>query len=1154
MLSAELDPTQPPTDNQVGANSTYDPLKFARKVNKIGFLFFFIKYLSLAKLHFLPMYRLLLTFFILPFFLQAQTRQVSGRVTSAAEPEGLPGVNVVVKSTSEGSITDVEGKFSIAASAGSIIVFSSVGYKTQEVSLNNQTTLNIVLEEEAQVLGEVVVTGFQEVERKLFTGSATSVKMSDIRSPGMSDAGRMLEGRVAGVTVDNVSGTFGTSPKIRIRGNTSINGDTQPLMVVDGVILEDLNAVTADDIITGNANTLTASSIAGLNPDDIESYQILKDASATALYGTRAKNGVIVITTKRGKSGVTRVNYSGNFSINLRPTYSQFDILNSVDEMSVYREMYEKGLIDVTTSVKAKNYGAMGKMFSLISEHQIPWGPNGSLNEQFLNKYETANTDWFDVLFRDYSLQQQHAVSLTSGTEKHNSYYSLSYLHDNGQTIADNVKRYAGTAKNSFIFSKRFLLDLKLTANYRDQKAPGTQNRDFDPITGRYRRDFDINPLSYALNTSRSIRAYDDDGSLEYFRRNYAPFNIVRELELNYLKINVADISTQADVTYNIFENLTFRSAIQGRHATTKREHIIHEQSNAAESYRADETQYIQDANPLLFKDPNDPGAQPKVVLPEGGFNNINEDELNYFYIRNSVDWSHTINSVHDINVLAGQEIKYTDRESRRADGIGVVYENGGIVNTDPLMIQFLNLQGIKTYALSTDRERFAGLFLNGAYSFKEKYIFNGTVRYDGSNRLGKSKNARYLPTWNVSGAWNADKEDFISLSWLNALKLRATYGLNANLGPNTSALLNLRSGVTLRPTDVESYLFIQDLENSDLTWEKLKEFNAGIDFSLFENRINGTLDYYKRDCFDLIGVLQTSGIGGNGYKTGNYADMKTEGFEASINTVNLRLNDFAWSTSFNIGYTRDQITRLDFNPRLGDAIVQGGAAVLGGPRRGLFSTKFAGLDSRGIPTFYDGSGETVYNIDLQDRENIDEILTYEGPAEPRGAGGFSNIFTYKGFSLNIFLSFKFDYKIRLDDAFSPRYTDFSSLSKSFVNRWIVPGDEQYTTIPVILDQTALERDNPDFQVAYDLYNKSTARIADGTYVRLKNVALSYNLPGNWISKIGANSARISVEGQNLMLLYSDEALNGQDPEFFSAGGVALPQPRLITTSIAIGF
>lgn len=1090
------------------------------------------------------------------FCIKAQDLKITGRVVSSKDASEMPGVNIQIKGTTRGTITNAFGVYElIARSPQDTLIFSFIGHVTKREIVGQRTVIDVKLEPEATELEEVVITGFQDVERKLFTGSSVNLKMADLRVTGMTDATQMLEGRVAGVTVDNVSGTFGTSPKIRIRGNTSINGDTRPLMVVDGVILEDLNAVSADDIITGNANTLTASSIAGLNPDDIQSYQVLKDASATALYGTRAKNGVIVITTKKGKSGQTRVSYSGNLSFHLRPSYSQFDIMNSVDEMSVYRELYEKGLVDIGTSVRAQNFGALGKMFSLISEHELPWGVNGSLNEEFLNQYETANTDWFDVLFKDFSLQQQHSVSLTSGTDKHNSYYSVSYLNDNGQTIADNVQRYSATAKNSFIFSKKFSLDLKLTGNYRTQKVPGTQNRDFDPITGRFKRDFDINPLSYALNTSRAIRPYDNSGDLEYFRRNYAPFNILRELELNYINIDVGDISTQADVTYSVNDDLSFRSTIQGRYATTKREHVIHERSNQAEAYRADDTQYIQDANTLLFKDPDDPTALPKVVLPEGGFNNVNEDELKYFYVRNSIDWSHTFNTVHNVTLLAGQEIKYTNRQSRRADGIGVVYENGGVVRTDPLMIDFLTRQGISIYELGIDRERFAGFFLNGAYSFNDKYVFNGTVRYDGSNRLGKSKAARYLPTWNISGAWNLDRESFMKFPWLDYLKLRATYGLSANLGPNTSALLNIRSDLTLRPTDTESYLYIQDLENSDLTWEKLKEFNVGFDFGVFENKITGTADFYTRNSFDLIGLFQTSGVGGSGFKNGNYADMKSEGFEVALNTVNLKRRDFTWLTSFNIGYSRDRITRLEFNPRLGDAIVQGGAAVLGGPRRGLFSTKFAGLDYRGIPTYYDDSDEVVYNYDLQDRENLKSILQYEGPAEPRGAGGLSNIFNYKNFSLNIFLSFKFDYKIRLDDAFSPTYTDFSSLSKSFFNRWVVPGDEEITNVPVILDkQYVTDGANSDLLSAYDLYNKSTVRVADGGYVRLKSVRLSYNLPGKWYQRVGASNASLAVEAQNLMLLYSDKKLNGQDPEFFSSGGVALPQPRLITTSIIIGF
>lgn len=1089
----------------------------------------------------------------------AQDRLVRGKITSATDNNELPGVNVTLKGTSRGTITDIDGNYQLNVPAGrDTLIFSFIGYQPLEAIVGNQSTLNVELREDVQELGEVVVTGFQEVERKLFTGAAEMVKMEDIRQPGMVDASQMLEGRVAGVSVDNVSGTFGATPRIRIRGNTSINGDNQPLYVVDGVILEDLTQVDADDIVTGDPSTVTSSSIAGINPDDIESMQVLKDASATALYGTRAKNGVIVITTKRGRSGGLRVNYSGNFTTRLRPTYNQFDILDSQNELSIYREMYEKGLVDITTSVRAEDYGVLGKMFNLISEHRIPWGPDGTLNEEFLNQYENANTDWFDVLYRDFSLQQQHSVNLTAGNDNYNSYYSLSYLNDNGQTLADRVSRYAGVARNTFFFSDRFTLDTKITTSYRQQRLPGTTERDFDAITGRYQRDFDINPLSYALNTSRSIRPFNPDGSLEYFRRSYAPFNILEEIEYNYIDVAVTDILGQADLTVDITDNLTIRSISQGRYATTRQEHVIHERSNQARAYRAVNTQFIRQSNPLLFDDPDDPGALPKIVLPEGGFNYLDESTLQYFYTRNSLNWSRKIGQDHEINALVGQELKYSDRSQRSADGVGVVYESGGVVNTSPDIVAFLNSQGIELYSLSADRERFFGLFATAGYSFQEKYIVNGTVRYDGSNRLGTSRTARYLPTWNVSGAWNVTNESFFNVDAINSLKLRATYGLSANLGPDVSALLNLQPEVTLRPTDTESYLFIEALENSDLTWEKLKEFNVGVDFSILNNRIAGTLDYYQRNSFDLIGVIQTSGVGGIAYQTGNYADLASQGGELLLNTLNVYTPNFSWSTGLNAAYTYDEITRLEFDPIIADAIRPEGAAVLGGPRRGIYSAKFAGLNQIGIPTFFDNTGEQVFAYDLQRREDLREYLQYEGPSEPRGAGGITNTFTYKNWTLSALISFKFDYKIRLSDAFEPNYTDFNSFSRDFINRWVVPGDEEITDVPVILD-VRFTGNNPgadafDGANPYNLYNRSTVRVADGDHARLKNIQLIYNLPSQLLDRIGARSASLSVAGQNLLLLYSDERLNGQDPEFFEAGGVALPQPRQMTVSLNVGF
>lgn len=1081
---------------------------------------------------------------------------ITGKV-SDNKGEGLPGVNILIENTTTGTVSDFDGHFTIKANSNQVLLFRMIGMEEVRQSINGQSSFNITLSESTDILDEVVVTGFQEVERKLFTGASENVKMSDIKMDGLSDVGRVLEGRVAGVSVDNVSGTFGTSPKIRIRGNASINGNNQPLFVVDGVILEDLSNVSAEDFISGNANTLISSSVANLNPTDIESFQVLKDASATAIYGARAANGVIVITTKRGKSGALKVNYTGNFSGKLRPTYNQFDLLNSAEEMSVYRELFEKGLIDLSTSVRASNYGAMGKMFDLIANHQLNWGPGGTLNETFLNKYENANTDWFDVLFRDVGLQQQHSLSFTSGNDKSNSYYSISYLNDQGQTIADKVQRFTGTARNTYFLSDYFTFGLKLSASYRDQKVPGTRNREFDPITGKFSRGFDINPFSYALNTARSIRPFDDNGNREFFRRNYAPFNILEELELNFMDITVSDVSAQTDFEIKPRKNISVNGVLQARYANTRRDHTVHERSNQAEAYRANATQFIQEANNLLFRDPNNPGLNPAVVLPQGGFNYLDQNNLLNFFNRMSVNWSNTFNNAHEVNVLAGEEIRFTNRLTTSATGLGVIYESGGVVITDPKIIEFFNLQNIDYYSRSEERDRFVGLFFNGGYAYKSRYVANFTARYDGSNQLGESNAVRYLPTWNVSGAWNIDNESFFEntpgLNVFNSLKLRTTYGISGNLPPNASALLNLQADATIRPTDVEPVLRIKDLTNSELTWEKLKEFNVGLDFGLKKFNVSGSFDYYVRNALDLIGIVQTSGIGGQGLKVGNFADMEAQGFEISLSTVNLKRPGFTWKTDFNFGYTKDKITRLDYGPRLVDAISQNGAAVLGGPRRGVYSTKFAGLSEKGLPQFYDDKGEIASEFDLQSRKDLGTLLTYGGPIEPRGAGGLTNSFTYKNFALSFLLSFKYDYKIRLNDSFFATYNDTDALPGDLVNRWAVPGDEMRTNIPVILDKGISQVDTYAV-LSYDLYNKSNIRVANGDYIRLKSARLSYQLPGNVTNRIGLANANISLEGQNIALLYSDKALNGQDPEFFSSGGVALPQPKIITFSLNIGL
>jgi len=1090
-----------------------------------------------------------------------EARKISGVVTDT-DGVGLPGVSVFIKDSSVGTTTNIDGYYLIDISnkAGVVLVFSFIGMDKQEIAITNQSELNIVLSTSSEQIDEVVVTGYQVIDRRLFTGSAAKIKTEEIKLEATPDVSRFLQGQVAGVSVDNVSGTFGTAPVVRIRGNASLNGNNKPLWVVDGVILEDLIEVTADDLTSGNLSTVLSSGVAGLNPDDIEDIQVLKDASATALYGAQAMNGVIVINTKKGKVGKLKVNYTGSIAIKERPNYSQFDIANSVSEISFYKELVRKGWIDLASSVKARDYGVMGKMFNQIDEGTINWGTDGGLNENFLSKYGNANTDWFDILFKN-SVTQQHSFSFSGGSDNAIYYASLSLYNDDGRTIADNVTKYTATMKGDFKLSDNFKVGLKLSINHRDQKLPGSKDRDFNAVEGVYQRDFDINPFSYALNTSRSMRAYDDNGDLEFFRREYNDFNIIHELNNNSVDLTATDVVAQVNLDYSLSKTLSLSTIAQVRRNAALREHKIHENSNQANAYRAESTQFIRDANQLLFRDPDEPNSNPYSILPVGGFYNTINNSLDFFSVRNSISWNPTINDTHIMSFLIGQEIKYTDRKEIGSDGWGIQYDRGGLYSEHPYLSKYLSLNNQIRERYDEQRDRYVGYFLNGAYSYLGKYTFNSTIRRDGSNQLGRTKTARHMISWNVSGKWNITEEDFMKgTDWVNLLSLKATYGLTGVMGPSASAIQKMTAYQTWRPYDKETGIQIEDLTNEDLSWEKMYEFSVGAEAAFFNNRIYTDLAYYKRNSFDLIGAVRTSGIGGEGIKYGNFADMETEGFEIALNTVNIKSKNFKWISNINLDYNKSKITKLDNYNRIGDYVGNTGGNFLGRPRRGLYSIRFNGLTNQGLPTFINSEGNAIEeNMNFQAREDVMDYLKYEGVLDAPYSGGMTNTFTYKNFSLGVGLVFRAGNKIRLDDLFKTgttglRQYGYSSISKDLEDRWVAPGDENFTNIPAIVDRRFEDDLNTRNLNLYEMYNKSDVRVADGSFVRLKTVSFSYTVPKNFINNLGIESARLSIQAQNLALLYSDKKLNGLDPEFYRSGGVALPVPRTYTFSLNIGF
>ncbi|WP_410881048.1 SusC/RagA family TonB-linked outer membrane protein [Myroides sp. DW712] len=1099
----------------------------------------------------------------------AQSRKVTGQVISGGDGYPLPGASVLIKGTQEGVATDFDGNYSITVKdENAILVFQFMGFVTAEKKVGKQAVVNVKLAEEAEMLDDVIInTGIDKMSKRIFTGAVSRIDAKELKVEGVPDVSRMIEGKAAGVTVQNVSGTFGSAPKITVRGSSSILGDTKPLWVIDGVVQEDIVNVSFQDLASGNSETLLSSAIAGLNPNDVLSLEILKDASATSIYGSRAMNGVVVITTKSGRrEAPTSINYSMESTLRVVPRYGQYDIMNSQDNMAVLQDMSNKGRIDLASAAQGRYGGVYYHLANAIGTVN----PDGSFlvknddvnSNQFLRQYEMANTDWFKTLFRP-SIAQNHSLSFSGGGKENAYFASIGFYHDPGWSIADKVSRLSMNLKNTFYLNDKFNLTLGTNVSIRNQDAPGSYDSKTDVVNGGTSRDFDINPFSYALNTSRTLRAYDNDGNLEYNRMNWAPFNILNELDYNQMKVDVKDIKIQMDAEYKILPTLTYNLNSSARYVNSRRDHNIYEQSNVVGAYNAKESQVVENANIFLYKDPDNPTASPRVIMPNGGIKYRYDNTLLSYNVRNSFSYKETFGDKHEVDGFVGTEMRYVDRDADNVEAYGLQYERGMTPFIDPLVIEKLVRDGGSYYGFNQDRERTVGFFGKATYAYDNRYVVSLTGRYDGSNRQGRTGSNQWLPTWTVSGKWNAKQEKFlIDNETISNLALRGSYGLTATAGPATNSLAIFKSFITTREfmVDRENGLRIEDLQNADLTWEKQHELNIGFDLGLWNNRVQLVADAYQRKAFDLIDWVTTSGVGGQKSKLGNNANMTTKGIEFAITTKNIVTPDFTWSTTINASYYDQEITKLQNISRAIDLVAPTGGNVVGRPRNSIYSYQFTGLNHEGLPTFIMGDGVTdnISGANLQDRENITGYLKYEGSVEPNKSLGLSNSFTYKNWSLNVFVVASGGNKIRLNPMYKGQYSSMSDMdvfTKDMNNRWINPGDESKTSIPVMAEGMLMRNYGKNaINRAYNTYDYSDERIADGGFVRLKDISLTYEFPELLKKQIGFSNFSLRATATNPWLIYSDKKLNGQDPEFFMSGGVAMPVTTQYSLTLNVGF
>lgn len=1124
------------------------------------------------------MYRLInikkaLTTVLLLFTLLTAVAQTAGTVTGTVrneQGETLIGVHVQVLGTKAKAVSDVNGNFTIKAVPGQTLQVSYIGMLTQRVKVGGQP-LNIVLKDDSRQIDEVVVTGYQNIRNRVYTGAATSVKMDDIKLEGVADVSRMLEGRVPGLSIQNISGTFGSAPRINIRGGASIIGNVQPLWVIDGAVYEDLVHLSLDQLASGDAVTLISSAVSGLNPADIQDIQVLKDASATSVYGARALNGVIVITTKSGRrESPLRVTYSTENTVRLKPRYSEFDLLNSQETMSLYQEMNDKGYFGISNSLYGRRSGIYYQLYKGVSTvnpatgtYYLPNTPEARMD--FLRKHEYANTDWFDLLFTMKPITN-HVIMLSGGGKNTATYASIGFYHDAGWTVTDKVRRLTTNVKNTFYINDKLTAMLTAQGNIRSQKAPGTMPQRKNNTLGVFERDFDINPFTYALGTSRTLRPYNEDGSLEYYRNNWAPFNIFNEYANNKMNIDVLDFKIQGEATYRLNDDIAIKTLLSTRQAYTSTTHEVHEASNIVQAFRANENPFVAQQNIYLVHDKDNPQLQPKVGLTHGGILNKTEASLKSVLARIALDFDKRMGE-HDLKAFAFTEVRSAVRTVNPFQGYGIQYDRGNQVYTNPLIFSKLIGEGNDYFNLHKRNDRGVTFSFNGTYGYAGKYVFNMVFNSEGSNTSGKGARALWLPTWNVGAKWNIDQEAFMKDNkTISRLALRVSYGLTAKMNEEAiNANSIYKSGIVNRHNfnDRENKFNILHLENRDLTWEKMYELNIGAELGLFNNRISTTLDVYQRNTFDLIDLVRTSGVGGQYYKYANFGDMRTRGVELGLHTKNIVTDGFSWSTSLTLSAMDQKITRLQNTPNAFDMVAgRGRGNIVGYPRGSLFSFNFQGLNNNGLPTFdfglYPSSQGEYSNIagaDFLDTQYAKSYLLYHGPIEPQVIGGLSNTFKYKDWEFSFFITMQAGNKIRLNPTFDPEFGDLNVFSKSYYNRWLNPGDEFKTDVPALPSQELIAKvGKENIERAYNTYNYSQQMVADGSFVRMKNISLGYNMPDKFLKKVRLHAANLRLNITNPFLIYSDKKLKGQDPEYYKSGGVSLPTPKQYTVTLNIGF
>lgn len=862
----------------------------------------------------------------------------------------LPGVTVLFKGTTIGVTTDTRGCYSmyLPARENAILIFSFVGMKTQEIVCKGRDVINVVMEEDVTTVEEVVVTGYQTLRKSDVVGAVTTVKASDIMMPAYTSIDQMLQGRVAGMMVMNTSSRVGTSPKIRVRGTSTLLGNQDPLWVVDGIIQPDPISINTSDAMVDDLKNILGNQISWLNPSDIETITVLKDAAATAIYGSKAANGVIVITTKKGERGRLTVNYGATFSFRARPNYGLFNLMNSEERIQFSKEVFDQGAL--YAQVPSPSINTYEGIMRMLYDKQITTADA----ESAVQKLANLNTNWFEILTRN-SFSHNHNLSMSGGTEKVIYNISLGYNDQAGVELKNDVKNLSGRINLGVQINPKLYVNVILA---------GVINK-----TSGYAAD--VNPMNYAKSTSRAVPAYDDDGNLYYqdkrasYKLNnrdilYLQYNVLHEIDYSYSKNKMVSLNGSLNIAWDILPWLKYE--FTGGMNTSDRN---------GESYAGAQTYYVASS----FRG-YDYGAEiygsekyNAAMLPYGGILYNMNDDVTGWNIQNKLTFQKTLGEYHRINVLLGTEVTSQLTKNRSYKTFGYSADRGESV-TQPTPVNELESIGYNPlrnwgilnelytgsgWGRTTQTSNQFSLFATLVYSFMNRYVLNVSMRNDASNRFGQDQNKRFDPTYSFGVSWNVAQEPWLESvsSLLNQFVLRASFGIQGNAVNSVSPDLILKRG-SAKEYYGSFTSSVYRLPNPDLSWERTKTWNLGMDVQLLR-WITMTLEYYQKRSNNIVSQSIALEYGKSAMDI-NGGRMTNSGIEYTLNITPIRTKNWAWTIGLNSSKNWNKaktqsIESFSYNDYLEGSttkVLRKGYAL-----SSFWSFSFKGLDhDTGIPEF----------------------------------------------------------------------------------------------------------------------------------------------------------------------------------------------------------